>query len=229
MTLEQRVTDALTTVDELEPSIDLWARVNRSIEEDRIHRRRLRRVLIGIAAVLAALIGAGWWFRTETTVGHVAIDWRAMEAMEAIALIVLVVVLGPAIRRFGDGYAGIVFRANPETGERFIRLLDVAYYLTSGGYVLMTSEFERPIEATLRLGEQAQTGMGRIGGLLLLMGLLHGVTVVVLPFIGLIFTATWRRRPLARWVNVLLAIGAVFIAAQVLGLIAALLLAGAGL
>ena len=229
MTLEQRITDALATVDELEPSVDLWARVNRSIEEDRAHRRRLRRVLIAVAVVLAGLVAAGWVFSTVTTLGTIAVDWKAMEVIEAVALVMIMIALGPAIRRFGDGYAGIVFRANPPTGERFIRLLDVAYYLTFGGYVLLTSEFERPIEATLRLGEQVQTGSGRIGGLLLLMGVLHAVTVVVLPLIGLVFTATWRQRPLARWVNVLLTIGAVFLAAQVVGLIAVLLLLGAGI
>ncbi len=228
MTLEQRITDALTTVDELEPSIDLWARVNRSIEEDRAHRRRLRRVLIAVAVVLSCLVAAGWGFRTVTTLGTTAVDWRAMEVIEAVALVMMVIALGPAIRRFGDGYAGIVFRANPETGERFIRLLDVAYYLTFGGYVLLTTQFERPIEATLKLGEQVQSGLGRMGGLLLLMGLLHGVTVVVLPFIGLIFTATWHRRPLARWINVLLIVGAALIGAQVLGWILVILFAGAG-
>lgn len=32
-----------------------------------------------------------------------------------------------------------------------------------------------------------------IGGLLLLMGLLHGITIFVLPLVGLIFSANWRR------------------------------------
>ena len=216
MTLERRIKEALSAMDEVQPSIDLWARVSVSIDEDRLRRRRVRFLLLSIATVVATLVAAGWWFRVETTIGRWGIDWRAMEVLESLVLVLLVVTLGPAIRRFGDGYAGAIFRSNPETGDRFIRLLDVAYYLVFCGFVLMTAEFERPVAAGWGVGEQLGEATSRIGGLLMAMGLLHAVTILVLPLVGLVFTAVWRQRRLPRWVNLLLLIVGVATAGWVL-------------
>ena len=201
MTLENRLSDAFAELEELEPSVDLWARVNRSIEQDRAHRRRLRVTIALVALAILALVGVGWLLTVETALGRVAVEWRSMELIETVALVAFIATLGPAVRRFGDGYAGIIFRAHPQTGERFVRLLDVAYYLLFTGYVLATSDFERPIEASLRLGSLIEAGLGRLGGLLLVMGVLHAATFIGLPVVGLVFTATWHDRPLSRWFN----------------------------
>ena len=50
MTVEQRLRDALHRADGYAPSPDLFARVQRSIEEDRAHRRRMGKITIGIGA-----------------------------------------------------------------------------------------------------------------------------------------------------------------------------------
>ncbi len=216
MTLERRIKEALSAVDEVQPSVDLWARVSGSIDEDRDRRRRVRLVMLSISAVAALLVAAGWWFRVETTIGRSGVEWRAMEVLESLVLMLLVVVLGPAIRRFGDGYAGAIFRTSPATGDRFIRLLDVAYYLVFSGFILVTADFDRPLAASLGVGEQLGEATSRIGGLLLAMGLLHAVTILVLPLVGLVFTAGWRQKQLPRWVNILLLIVGVATAGWVL-------------
>lgn len=226
MTIERRISEAFTAVDDFEPSVDLWARVNRSIEEDRAHRKRLRVITTLVSGGLLALFGIGWLFRVETSLGRMAVEWRAMEAIVTVALVLLVLSLGPAVRRFGDGYAGIIFRTNPETGERFIRLIDIAYYLVFAGYVLLTSEFEQPIESALGAGDQLRTGLARIGGLLVLMGVMHGAMFIVLPLVGLVFTATWHGRPLPRWINAVLILGGAAAAGAVL--IGALVVLGIG-
>lgn len=228
MTFEERLADAFATVDDFEPSVDLWARVNRSIEEDRAHRKRLRSTMGMIAVALILLIGAGWLALFETTAGRLAVEWRALEAIETIALVLLIVTLGPAVRRFGDGYAAIIFKSNEATGERFIRLLDVSYYLLFAGYVLVSAGFEQPIESTLTLGDQLGTTMARIGGLLLVMGVLHGTTFIVLPLVGLVFTATWHHRPLPRWINAVLVLAGVAVALAVIFQVIIVLSLGAG-
>lgn len=204
MTVERRIRDALSELDQVEPSIDLWARVTESIETDKAHRRRVWRMVAAVAVVTAALFVAGWLSISETTLGHLAVDWRVMELIETVALAMLVFVLGPAVRRLGDGYAGEVFRANPTTGASFLRLLDVAYYLVFVGYLLSTTQLVAPGLLSLTIGDQLQATAGRLGGLLMVMGLLHAMTFIGLPLLGLVFTSVWRQRKLARLVNVIL-------------------------
>lgn len=103
--VEQRLADAFAHADRLEPSPDLWSRVVHSIEEDRLHRKRLPRTAITAGAVLAAPV---------------------------------VVALGPAVRRFGRGYASDLFTTSRSTARAMLRLLDLAYFLIFGGYILLT-------------------------------------------------------------------------------------------
>ena len=71
-------------------------------------------------------------------------DWRILELMTTALLVVIIIVLGPFIKRFGKSYAAEVFRANPGTGKSFIVLMDFAYYLVFGAYVLFTPVLNRP-------------------------------------------------------------------------------------
>lgn len=111
--------------------------------------------------------------------------WWVLELVVAGVLIACVVLLGPLIKRFGKTYAGDVFRANPRTGKSYLILMDVAYYLIFGAYVLFTLQFEpdngwgQTVSAA-----QLQAATTRIGGMLLLMGVLHGANVLSLPVVG---------------------------------------------
>lgn len=111
--------------------------------------------------------------------------WWVLELLVAAVLVTIVLVLGPLIKRFGRTYAGDVFRANPRTGKSYLVLMDVAYYLIFGAYVLFTLQFEPAAgwDETVTPA-QLQTATVRVGGILLLMGVLHGASVLGLPLVG---------------------------------------------
>lgn len=110
-------------------------------------------------------------------------SWWAIELATNLVLLAVVFVLGPLIKRFGRGYAGDVFRANPRTGKSYLVLMDVAYYLIFVAYILFTVTLSRPTDWQ-RVGAQLEEELVRIGGMLLLMGVLHGLNVLSLPLVG---------------------------------------------
>ena len=116
-------------------------------------------------------------------------EWWILELITVGVMIALVGVLGPLIKRFGKAYAADVFRANPRTGKSYLVLMDFAYYMIFGAYILFVTKWEpdKGWEQTVN-AEQLQGSVVRIGGMLLLMGLLHGLNVLTLPMIGRIFT-----------------------------------------
>ena len=112
-------------------------------------------------------------------------DWRILELITTALLVVIIIVLGPFIKRFGKSYAAEVFRANPGTGKSFIVLMDFAYYLVFGAYVLFTPVLNRPDTwSALVNGVQLKAEIIKVAGILLLMGVLHGVNLLLLPIIG---------------------------------------------
>ena len=112
-------------------------------------------------------------------------EWWVLELITFGVLLAALVVLGPLIKRFGRGYAADVFRANPRTGKSYIVLMDIAYYLIFTAYILFTTVFERqPGWGETVTAEQLQANTVRIGGMLLIMGILHGANVLSLPIIG---------------------------------------------
>jgi len=111
------------------------------------------------------------------------LSWWAIELITNILLIGIVVILGPLIKRFGRSYAGDVFRANPRTGKSYLVLMDIAYYLIFVSLILFTVTFQKPYEWN-DLGKQLEDEVIRVGILLLLMGILHGLNVLSLPLIG---------------------------------------------
>ncbi|HEY3486292.1 MAG TPA: hypothetical protein VGK49_12960 [Ilumatobacteraceae bacterium] len=120
-------------------------------------------------------------------------DWWILEIITVVALIAVVVVLGPLIKRFGRGYAADVFRANPRTGKSYLVLMDIAYYLIFGAYVLFVIKWEPDTGWEDQVNaEQIQSSVVRLGGMLLLMGFLHGLNVLSLPVIGRLFTLNKR-------------------------------------
>ena len=196
MTFEQIVGDALHAADDYEPSPDLFAKVQRSIDEDAAHRRRVRRVFAWLAVGIAAVLGY-LALTVDVAGGTVTMSFRALEVLMTALMVVVVAVLGPAIRRFGETYEREVFSAGPETGARVLRLLDIAYYLVFGAYILMTLVFDPALEFGGTLTDWIRAELVRLGGLLLMMGLLHVALLLALPVAGLVFSANQRQIRLA--------------------------------
>ncbi len=192
MTIERRLREALQEVDRFEPSPDLFARVGASVEEDRAHRRRVR-AGVAIATTSVALVALFLVSMvTRSSTGTLMIPRWAMQLVETVVLVAITLVLGPAIRRFGKIYASDVFRLDRSTGGRFLRLLDIAFYLVFFGMILMTPTLTE-LGSTGSFRNQMAAAADRLGTLLLTMGVLHAVTLLVLPVIGLVFSSTVRR------------------------------------
>lgn len=170
---------------------DLFARVQRSIAEADARRRwRQRTTQYAIAVVMAfAALGLAL---SDYDNGRITMDWWVIELLTTLALVVIAVVLGPFIKRFGRSYAADVFRANPRTGKSYIVLTDVAYYLIFSAFILFTMTFEAFPDWQESTGNQLKHEVARVGGILLIMGFLHAANVVALPMIGRLLTLNRR-------------------------------------
>jgi hypothetical protein len=113
------------------------------------------------------------------------VDWWVLETVVTLVLVAVVLVLGPLIKRFGRSYAADVFRGNPRTGKSYMVLMDIAYYLIFTAYILFTANFQPDTgwAATVNAA-QIEGSLVRLGGMLLIMGVLHGLNVLSLPVIG---------------------------------------------
>ena len=126
--------------------------------------------------------------------------WYILELISNLVLVGTAVGLGPLIKRFGKSYAGDVFRANPRTGKSFLALTDVAYYLIFLSFILFTMSFERDSDWSLNVGaEQLKIEVSRLGGILLIIGLLHSANIVFLPMIGRLLTMNKQLEDSADW------------------------------
>jgi len=191
--VEERLREALfDEADALDESEDLFARVTLSIEDDRQLRRQRRRRIAVIGCLVSAMV-AIVLATTEPTKGELVMDWWVLELMWFAGMVFLALWLGPFIRRFGKSYAADVFRANPRTGKSFIVLMDVAYYLIFFAFILFTVHFapDKGWDQTVN-ADQLRAVTVRVGGILLIVGLLHGLNVLMLPIIGRIFTLNRR-------------------------------------
>ena len=204
MTVEERLVNALRTAGRVEPSPDLWSRVVHSIEEDRAHRRRVITSFAITAAMVCGLVLVGMANLIDTPYGR-QVRVPAMEIVETIALVGLVAVLGPAIRRFGRGYANDLWPTTPNMPNSLLRLLDVAYLLVFGGYILLTTYFDFGTSTTA-VAEQVQDLCVRVGGLVLTMGLLHAATIMTLPLVALVSNSTRAGQRLPRWIITILVV-----------------------
>lgn len=190
MTFEPRIRRALSQVDDYQPSPDLYARVVRSISQDREYRRRRAVVVAGVLAFAAALVGL---VAVAGTVDDGA--WRlprwATELAGLSVSVVIVAVLGPAVRRSGRHLADGLFEG--ESGARpFLKLLDLAYYMVFAGVILTGVRLTR-LSATPPVGQLLEETTSRVAVVLAVMGVLHAVTVVALPLTALLRSVTrWR-------------------------------------
>jgi hypothetical protein len=190
--LERLLADAMHDADaHVDPSPDLFARIRKGIDADRHRKQRRRRGLMALGSVAAAL-GVALTALIYSQ-GEPHMNWWILELAAFAALAAIALILGPFIKRFGRSYAADVFRSNPSTGKSFIVLTDFAYYLIFSAYILFTTTIERPTNWTADVNaEQVQHTIVRVGGILLIVGLLHGVNLLVLPIIGRLLTLNRR-------------------------------------
>jgi hypothetical protein len=191
--LEDRLRDALVGgASEVRESPDLFARVVLSIDDDRIRRRQRRRAA-AIAACVVGAVASVLFATIDIEQGDVLMDWWILEILTTALLIGLALWLGPFIKRFGRSYAADVFRANPGTGKSFIVLTDIAYYLIFTAFIMFTLTFDLPSNwDEVVNGAQLKSEVSRIAGIILIMGLLHGINILALPVVGRLFTLNRR-------------------------------------
>ena len=169
-------------------SPDLFARVELSIADDRLLRHQ-HAALVGVlacavGAVLAVLFGV-----IDRREGELLMDWWILEVLTTAVLVVIACWLGPLIKRFGRSYAADVFRANPRTGKSFVLLTDVAYYLIFFAYILFTVTYAPRDGWSDTVGaDQLQFETARVAGILLIIGVLHGVNLLAMPVMGRLLT-----------------------------------------
>ena len=192
-TLEAQLHDALhDTAFAVVDSPDLFARAELSIDDDRRIRCQ-HRALLGIAVCLIGAITSIAIAVTDTHEGGLLMDWWILELITTAVLMAIAFWLGPLIKRFGRSFAADVFRANPRTGKSFIMLTDVAYYLIFFAYILFTVTYEpRSKWAETVNAAQLQHETARLAGILLIIGVLHGVNLLALPVMGRMLTLNRR-------------------------------------
>lgn len=191
MSVERQLAEALRAVDTIQPSPDLLARVERSIVETRKSRRRRWAISLLALTLLGAV--AGWLLLGVRTapVGVLVIDgWRLVIAQLAISG-ALVVTLAPNIRRFARSYVDDVFHLSAGTGDRFLVVLDLAYYVFFAGLLVVDAD-AWGLDSIVNLSDGLETLFGRVGFVLLAMGLLHAANIALLPALGLVFNSIVR-------------------------------------
>jgi hypothetical protein len=123
--------------------------------------------------------------------------WWTVEIATNAILVAIALWLGPFIKRFGRAYAADVFHDNPLTGKSYIILTDVVYYLIFAAYILFFVQLQRQEDwgfGTAVSAAQVQLSLVRIGGILLIIGILHGLNIVLMPVLGRLFSLN-RRLP----------------------------------
>ncbi|MEO7423256.1 MAG: hypothetical protein ABIU87_12805 [Ornithinibacter sp.] len=193
--LEDRITAALRT-EPTSPSPDLYKRVVDSIDADR-QRRRHGWTAAATASTAAALTTLAVLTLTPRTNGALAMPWWILEVAVTLVLVAIAVWLGPFIKRFGRAYAADVFHDNPLTGKSYIVLTDIVYYLIFAAYILFGVHFAPQRSwnndiSGLVTAEQLTFSAARVGGILLIIGALHGINIVLMPVLGRLFSLNRR-------------------------------------
>jgi len=192
MSLEQRLTDALHHLDRYQPSPDLFDRTGRSIEEDRAYRRRMRTgVSVSVLSALALTVLFGSVMARNDLDQLVVPKWSIVSA-QLVLSVVLLFSLAPMIRRYGRPFLESAFHMSSETGERFSRVLDLAYYLSFGGLIVVSTSITDPF-STMVFPAELKSLLTELARFLLLMGLAHAINLIAIPVVGLISGSTVRR------------------------------------
>jgi hypothetical protein len=171
-----------------DPAPDLFLRVRESIADD-LRLRRQRLAAFGIAVSISGALASAMLAFSTVEEGRVDMHWWILEIAATATLVFIALWLGPFIKRFGRAYAADVFHDNPQTGKSYIVLTDIVYYLIFSAYILFTVSFQ-PRETWSIVVTAPQTGFeaGRIGGILLIIGILHGLNIILMPVLGRLFS-----------------------------------------
>jgi hypothetical protein len=105
--------------------------------------------------------------------------------------VTVLVTLGPTVRRLGAPLIEELFRISPGTGNLFSRLLDIAYYLFFTGLILNSVDLD-DLNATLDPTD-LWGPVSSVAVFLTILGVAHIANLVVLPIVGLVFSAVTRR------------------------------------
>jgi hypothetical protein len=201
--IERKLHEALADqADRVRPANDLAERVRAGVADDRRARAR-RRVRAGLVALglLGALAGLLWGMTRSATPYRVHgggdMDWWMLELATNVLLVALALWLGPFIKRFGRAYAADVFHDNPLTGKSYIVLTDIVYYLIFSAYILFTVRFAPEQDWQTVTGNgvtaaQLSWELGRVAGILVIIGALHGLNIVLMPVLGRLFSLNRR-------------------------------------
>jgi hypothetical protein len=193
LTLEHRLIEAFADArSSIDANPDLFARVTLSIEDMEARRHFRWKLAGGIAAFVVANTALALAL-SDYDNRRFTMPWWVIELITNIVLVALAICLGPFIKRFGRSYAADVFRANPRTGKSYLVLTDVAYYLIFASFVLFTVTFVEKTSWHGSPGEQLKHEVARVGGILLIMGVLHAANVVALPVIASLLSSNKRR------------------------------------
>ncbi|HUO45743.1 MAG TPA: hypothetical protein VM470_02800 [Acidimicrobiia bacterium] len=140
-------------------------------------------VAVLVAALVSLIIGVSY------RDGRLVMAWWVLELITVGILVVVAFWLGPFIKRFGRSYAADVFRSSPRTGKSFIVLVDIVYYLIFTAYILFNLKFEPDVRwADTVNPRQLQAMVFRIAGILLIIGILHGINLLLMPILGRLFS-----------------------------------------
>lgn len=194
MSIERELSNTFHVVDGYEPSPDLFARVEMSVEQYRARRSRIARTVIAALALVATVATLVASNLVTGPTGRISSASWVLEVVEASVLLAITAALAPSLRRFGKGFVEDAFSATPRGGADAQRLLDIAYYLIFTGTILAgvdLSDLTRVEALTAGLADTAT----RLAAFLIRMGALHAATVAILPLAGLVFSsAAWRAR-----------------------------------
>lgn len=124
-------------------------------------------------------------------------------------MLALVIGLRPLLDGVGRDFLMAAFGGQPRTATAVAPLLDLAWNLVFVGLTVMTVEWRPAVGIDPGLLAQLDHSLERVGLLLLVMGILHGLTFLALPVVGVVFRAATTGRPMPRWVLVLLILAGV--------------------
>jgi hypothetical protein len=195
--LEDRLRETLTAEGaRRSPSPDLFERVVEGIDDDRARRQHARRVAGAWLGATIVLLSALLAFTPRDQRG-LHMPWWILEVGTNLALLGIALWLGPFIKRFGRAYAADVFHDNPLTGKSYIVLTDIVYYLIFAAYILFSlhvapqHDWGNDLSGKVT-AQQVTFELGRLGGILLIIGILHGLNIVLMPLLGRVFSLNRR-------------------------------------
>jgi hypothetical protein len=125
--------------------------------------------------------------------GALAMPKWSLELIVLAINVIVVTALAPVIRRSGAPLLNDAFRLAPETGVKFSKLLDIAYYLVFGGLIIITIDLI-DIRDMLEIPADLGRYLVVVARVALFMGLAHVGNLIALPVVGLVYGASVRRR-----------------------------------